>query len=178
MKPCSHSATFPRHPAIRFKDDSERSVLLLHCTHFVEFCYSLGFGTTAVSGDSRDSVDFLIVASVQTVVIQFAHALFTVLQSCSRVCPVLYLSSPIQTTLSTLHVCNIITWRDIHDHSGSGASPVGAAFTEKMNAGIEDDELEFTAVDVEPNKQSNDPPPEFTGTKPSEFKSYRKKVKL
>ena len=31
---------------------------------------------------------------------------------------------------------------------------------------------------MEPNKQSSDPPPEFTGTKPSEFKSYRKKVKL
>ena len=50
-----------------------------------------------------------------------------------------------------------------------------------MNAGVDDDE--FTAVDVElrgsqPNKQSNDPPPMFTGTKPSEFKSYRKKVKL
>ena len=47
-----------------------------------------------------------------------------------------------------------------------------------MNAGFEDDELEFTAVDVEPKKQSNDPLPEFTGTKPSEFTSYRKKVKL
>ena len=50
-----------------------------------------------------------------------------------------------------------------------------------MNAGFDDDE--FTAVDVEsrgsePNKQSNYPPPEFTGTKPSEFKSYRKKVTL
>ena len=50
-----------------------------------------------------------------------------------------------------------------------------------MNAGFDDDE--FTAVDVElrgsePKKQSNDPPPEFTGTKPSEFKSCRKKVKL
>ena len=50
-----------------------------------------------------------------------------------------------------------------------------------MHAGFDDDE--FTAVDVEsrgsePNKQSNDPPPEFTGTKPSEFKSYHKKVKL
>ena len=53
-----------------------------------------------------------------------------------------------------------------------------SVFTEKMNAGFDDDELEFTAVDVEPNKQSNDPPPEFTGAKPSEFKSYRKKVKL
>ena len=47
-----------------------------------------------------------------------------------------------------------------------------------MNADFDDDILEFTAVDVEPKKQSNDPPPEFTGTKPSEFKSYRKKVKL
>ena len=47
-----------------------------------------------------------------------------------------------------------------------------------MNAGFDDDELEFTAVDVEPNKQSNDPPHEFTGTKPNEFKSHRKKVKL
>ena len=50
-----------------------------------------------------------------------------------------------------------------------------------MNAGFDGDE--FTAVDVEsrgsePNKQSNDPPPEFTGTKPSEFMSYRKEVKL
>ena len=50
-----------------------------------------------------------------------------------------------------------------------------------MNAGFHDDE--FTAVDVEsrgsePKKQSNDPPPEFTDTKPSEFKSYREKVKL
>ena len=50
-----------------------------------------------------------------------------------------------------------------------------------MNVELEDEE--FAAVDVEsrgsePNKQSNDPPPEFTGTKPSEFKSYRKKVKL
>ena len=50
-----------------------------------------------------------------------------------------------------------------------------------MNAVFDDDE--FTAVNVEsqgsePNMQSNDPPPEFPGTMPSEFKSYRKKVKL
>ena len=49
-----------------------------------------------------------------------------------------------------------------------------------MNAGFDDDQ--FTAVNVEsqgsePNKQSNNPPPEFSGTKPSEFKSYIKKVK-
>ena len=47
-----------------------------------------------------------------------------------------------------------------------------------MGAGFDDNEFEFSAVDVDPNKQSNDLPPEFTGTKPSEFKSYRKKVKL
>ena len=50
-----------------------------------------------------------------------------------------------------------------------------------MNVEFEDQE--FTAVDVEsrvsePNKQSNVPPLEFTGTKPSDFKSCRKKVKL
>ena len=45
-------------------------------------------------------------------------------------------------------------------------------------AGFDGDELEFTAMNAEPNKQSNDQPPKFTGTKPSEFKSYRKKVKL
>ena len=28
------------------------------------------------------------------------------------------------------------------------------------------------------SNREDDPPPEFTGTKPSEFKSYRKKVKL
>ena len=55
----------------------------------------------------------------------------------------------------------------------------GAAFTEKMNVELEDEE--FAAVDVEsrgsePNEQSK--PPEFTGTKASEFKSYREKVKL
>ena len=54
-------------------------------------------------------------------------------------------------------------------------------FTEKMNVEIEDEE--FTALDgesrvSEPSQQSNDPPHEFTGTKPSEFKSYRQKVKL
>ena len=50
-----------------------------------------------------------------------------------------------------------------------------------MNLEFEDEEL--AAVDVEsrgsePNKQSNDHHPEFTATKTSEFKSYRKKVKL
>ena len=46
-----------------------------------------------------------------------------------------------------------------------------------MNVEHEDEEF----VDVESrgsehNKQSNDTPPEFTGTTPSEFKSYRQKV--
>ena len=125
MNPYSHLATVPRHPAIRFKDKSERSVLLFPCTYLVEFCHWFGFGTIVVSGDPRDSVGFLGVASLQTSVIWFAHAPFTVELSCSRVFPVLHLSSPVQTTLSTLHACNIVTWRDTHDHSGSGATPVG-----------------------------------------------------
>ena len=34
MKPCSHPVVLPRHPAIRFKDKSERSVLpFCLCTH-------------------------------------------------------------------------------------------------------------------------------------------------
>ena len=49
-----------------------------------------------------------------------------------------------------------------------------------MNVEFEDEE--FAAADVESrvselNKQSNDPPP-FTGTRSSEFKRNRKKVKL
>ena len=55
MKPCSHSATLPPHPTIGFRVKSERSALF-----FLVFCYSLGIGTTAVSGDSWDSVDFLL----------------------------------------------------------------------------------------------------------------------
>ena len=91
---------------------------------------------------------------------------------------------PTSSTLSTLH------WHSIHIlvklfrsqwQRSIARWRKGAAFTAKMNAGFDDDE--FTVVDVEsrgsePDKQSNDPPPEFTGTKPSEFKSYRKKVNL
>ena len=47
----------------------------------VEFCYSLSFGIAGDSGNSRDSVGFLVTASKQTVVIWFAHAFLTVLQS-------------------------------------------------------------------------------------------------
>ena len=47
-----------------------------------------------------------------------------------------------------------------------------------MNAGFDDNELEFAAVDVKPCKKSHDPPHEFTGSKPSEFKCYRRKVRL
>ena len=56
MKPCSHPVVLPRHPAIQFKDKSERSMLLVLLLPLYallcELCYSLGFGTTAVSGDS------------------------------------------------------------------------------------------------------------------------------
>ena len=39
-------------------------------------------------------------------------------------------------------------------------------------------EFEYEEFTAEPKKQSNDPPLELIGTKPSEFKSYPKKVKL
>ena len=103
------TVTWPGQLATSSSHPVQGQVFFLPCKHFVEFCYSLGFGTTAVSGDSWDSVDFLVVAPLQTIVIRFAHAPFTVLLSCSRVCPVLHLSSPIQTTVSTLHECNIIS---------------------------------------------------------------------
>ena len=49
-------------------------------------------------------------------------------------------------------------------------------FTEKMNAEHEDEK--FVGLQVSGQTwQNNDPPPEFTGTKPSEFKNYREKVR-
>ena len=52
----------------------------------------------------------------------------------------------------------------------------GTAFTEKMNAEHEDEE--FVGLRVSGHtRQNNDPPPEFTGTEPSEFKNYREKVR-
>ena len=45
---------------------------------------------------------------------------------------------------------------------------------------VEHEDEEFADVESrgsEYNKQNNDPPPEFTGTEPSEFKSYREKVR-
>ena len=80
------------------------------------------------------------------------------------------------------HVCNlfIITWWDSHDHSGSGALPIGGraqrSFTEKMNAEHED--VKFVGLRASGHtRQNSDPPPEFTGTKPSELKNYLEKVR-
>ena len=44
---------------------------------------------------------FLVIVSIQTVVIWFAHAFLKVLQSCSRLCPFLDLSSLLQRCAST-----------------------------------------------------------------------------
>ena len=45
-----------------------------------------------------------------------------------------------------------------------------------MNAEHEDEE--FVGLRVSGHtRRNNDPPPEFTGTKPSEFKNYREKVR-
>ena len=52
----------------------------------------------------------------------------------------------------------------------------GTAFTEKMNAEHEDEE--FVGLPVSGHtRQNNDPPPEFIGTKPGEFKNNREKVR-
>ena len=49
-------------------------------------------------------------------------------------------------------------------------------FTEKMNAEHEDEK--FVVLRVSGHTwQNSDPPPEFTGTKPREFKNYREKVR-
>ena len=46
-----------------------------------------------------------------------------------------------------------------------------------MNAEHKDEECVGLRVSGH-SRQNNDPPPEFTGTKPSEFKNHREKVKL
>ena len=48
-------------------------------------------------------------------------------------------------------------------------------FTEKMNPEHEDEEFMGLRVSGH-TRQNSDTPPEFTGTKPSEFKNYREKV--
>ena len=102
----------------------------------------------------------------------------------ASVCPVLRFFEPESNKLSTLHKCNhhiLVGLLRSQWRRSVARWWKGAAFTEKKNVELEDEE--FALIDVEsrgsePNKQSNDPPPEFTGTKPSEFKSYRRKVKL
>ena len=89
---------------------------------------------------------------------------------------------PESNTMSTICKCNIqILVRPFRSQWWRSVARwwKGAAFTEKMT--VEFRSEEFTARNgepriSEPNKQSNDPPPEFTDTKPSEFKSCRKKV--
>ena len=155
-----------RHQAIRFKDKSERSVLLLPL-------YALLWSFVARSAliplqsvvlpETVLSVDFLSLCHYKQIVIQPAHASFPVLLFWARVHPV---------HRQLIRLSQSQWWRSV------ARWWKGAAFTEKMDAGFDDDELDFTAVTAEPKKQSNDPSPEPTGTKPSEFKSYRKNLKL
>ena len=71
------------------------------------------------------------------------------------------------------------------DHSGSGASPVGGGAQRSLkrrtlNLRTKSSQrwMLQTVGCGTPISRGNDPPPEFSGTKPSEFKSCRKKVKL
>ena len=97
------------------------------------------------------------------IVIQLVHASFPVLLFWARVHPVHH---------QLVRHSRSQWWRSV------ARWWKGAAFTEKVN--VEHEDEEFADVDSrasEHNEQSNDPPPEFTGTQPSEFKSYREKVR-
>ena len=82
MKRCSHPIVLPRRQAIRFKDKSERSVLLLPL-------YALLWSSVARSGlvplqsvvipETVLSVDSLLLCHYKQIVIQLAHASFPVL---------------------------------------------------------------------------------------------------
>ena len=82
MKPCSQPFVLPRHQATRFKDKSERSVLLL-------LLYALLWSFVARSAliplqsvvifETVLSVDFLLLCHYNWIVIQPAHASFPVL---------------------------------------------------------------------------------------------------
>ena len=91
-----HSATLPRRPAIRSKYKSERSVLLARLWYL---CRSVAIPETVLTS--------LFLRHCKQVSSGLHTPPSQSLQSCSRVCPVLHLPSPIQTTLSTLHECNI-----------------------------------------------------------------------
>ena len=90
MKPCSHPVVLPRHPAIRFKDKSERSVLLLPL-------YALLWSFVARSAlvplqsvvipETVLSVDSPVLCHYKQIVIQPAHASFPVVLLWARVHP-------------------------------------------------------------------------------------------
>ena len=107
MKPCSHPVVLPRHPAIRFKDKSERSVLpFCLCTHCCRsersvpllLLYALLQSFVARSAvvplqpavipETALSIDSLLLCHYKQIVIQLAHASFPVLLFWARVQPV------------------------------------------------------------------------------------------
>ena len=109
------------------------------------------------------SVDSLLSCHYKQIVIQPAHASFPVLLFRARVHLVHH--QLVRHSRSQWQRSVARWWK-------------GAAFTEKMNVKHENEKF----VDVESRgsgreKRNADPPPEFTGTKPSEFKSYRKKLR-
>ena len=152
MKPYPHLATSSSHPGSRTSLRDQcfflplYTYLLWSCCQLVQlWCHC---GQCVIPETVLTS---LLLCHHRQSVLRFAHAPFTVLLSCSRVCPVLHLSSPIRTTLSTLHECNIITWH------GTSTVTVGAEkrplvegaqrSLRRRTLNIEDEE--FTAVDVE-----------------------------
>ena len=99
MNPYPHRATSSSHP-VRGQVLRDQCFFCL-VDSFVEFCCSVGFGTTVDSGDSRDSVDFLVVDSSQTSGVWFVHASFVGLTRAHFSLSV----EPESNTLSTFHEC-------------------------------------------------------------------------
>ena len=107
MKPCSHPVVLPCHPAIRFKEKSEKSVLLLPLYALVQVSersvlllhlYTLLQSFVArsalvplqpvVISETALSVDSLLLCHYKQIVTQPAHSSFPVLLFWARVHPV------------------------------------------------------------------------------------------
>ena len=91
MKPCSRPVVLPCHPAIRFKDKSERSVPLLPLYALLQIFVARSALVPlqpVVIPKTVLSVDSLLLCHYDQIVLQPAHASFPVLLFWARVQPV------------------------------------------------------------------------------------------
>ena len=119
MKPCSHPVVLPRHPAIRFKDKSERSVLPFAFVRFVASSersvprlplYALLQNFVARSA----LVPLQPVVTPETSVECRLPVVVPLQTDCHPACARFFSCSPLFG-----HACNlfIISWWDIHDRN-------------------------------------------------------------